>query len=232
MLANEDERVPEALWEMAARYPNSKFDEVHENAYLDELGGIASDAVLRAIKDAPSESPQWIPTAPMLRVMAKREEVRLKSQSAQRSFEQLTQEKEKPVTHDEALQEFYAKCDEALTKDLGHEITDDNKHLFFGILAILGKVYGFKSTLITGNHRSTDPRERIGYARGYIWAWRQEHFMPHQVIRALRAAPATFERFPTEGMIRAVIKDEPLNLFPPGWVRPDAGGAKGDTDAV
>lgn len=225
MNARDDERVKEALWEMAARYPGAKFGDANHAAYIEDIGNLPSDAVLWALERAPSESPQWMPNSPMIAVMARRQATLLKSKHAQRSFDQMAKEEKRPLSQEQALQEFYSKCDEYLSHNLGNEITEDNRHMFFQALALLAKVFGLASSAVMGDSEAESKIDRQGMARGYIYSWKQQGFDPYQAMKGLRAAPSTFHKFPTDGMLVALMKGEPMGGFAFGWVRPEAGGA-------
>lgn len=217
MQNSEAKQVAAALAVMIRKYPNAKWDAGNVTAYVDELRKLPLEAILWAIKEAATASETFVPPAPFIRKLASEKAVELRARNAQRTFDDLNNELPSDLPNrEEALGKFYALCDEAGAKIHSEEITVENRHLLYNLLAKLGPVYGIKEA------------RAMSYAKGLIAGFgpgdakkgrKGENFTPHQVINALSDAPKLFAKYPTEGMLRAAIRKHRLEDFPADWVR-------------
>jgi hypothetical protein len=123
---------------------------------------------------------------------------------------------------------FFELCSDALSRGLGDEIDDSNRGYLIGLLVALADVYGIPRTRLNGDPDAETALDRHGLARGYVSSWKTDKFDPYQVVRALQRVPSLFAKYPTEGMMRAVIRGERLGPYTGCWLKQNAADAGPD----
>lgn len=210
---------------LAALYPHAKISEATSPAYWETLQEFPFPAVRSAMRAAPARSPEFFPTAGVLRIWA----AEFKTEIANEQ-EQLLLETSLPApsnTRETALQEFYKHCDRVNAQNLGENIDESNQHLLQGLIVMLGASYGFTRKKMIGDEKESEPRDRFNYAKTTISPMKRARIDPHSVVRGLRRIPAAFCKYPTFGMIEASIKGESLAGFPAEWkIKAAEGGAQ------
>lgn len=118
----------------------------------------------------------------------------------------------------EAQDKFYALCRDAESRNLGEKIDDTNRGYFLGLLVALAPVFNFPRSVMSGDKDAETEVEKIGLARGYVSSWKYYKLDPYRVIGALKKCPQLFKKYPTEGLIRAVIRGGSLGECE-GWLK-------------
>ena len=103
---------------LAALYPNAKLTEASGAAYWELLKDLPKHAIDVAMKGAPSRSPEFFPTAQILRIAAVEAKSRYDAQDKQLELNRLLPGKVEELP-EKARDDFFEACDKALANDLG-----------------------------------------------------------------------------------------------------------------
>lgn len=111
-----------------------------------------------------------------------------------------------PRSRTEALRDFLAAADKATREPLS-DWSESNTPVVEGVLACLCPVFGVSPLVAMG--KEPDSRGvHFNLVRSLVAIWRQMKIKPHAVIAGLKEAPEMFGRFPTEGLLRDLIRGE------------------------